>query len=53
MYELFAGQTLTSGDPSEFENHVRRGGLPMWTSLGAKPVHSLFTNSMSRSSVCQ
>ena len=40
--EVIAGQVLATGDPASPKLvRGRRGSLPMWTSLGAKPVAAL------------
>ena len=40
--EVVASQALVAGDPGAFEIvRERRGSLPMWTSLRAKPVAAL------------
>ena len=40
--EVIAGQTLMTGDPGAFKIvRGRRGSLPMWALLGAKPVAAL------------
>ena len=40
--KVVTGLTLVSHDASAIENRLARGGgLPMWTSLGARPVAAL------------